>query len=72
MIPIPDGYLRREDAAVHLGIGIQTFDNQARTPDFPRPDYMGRTPLWKTADLDDWRRRHPSRRKRSPQGPAET
>ena len=70
MIPIPDGYVRREAAAARLGIGIQTFDNQRRqSPDFPKPDYLGRTPLWKVTELDEWRAKHPARKK--PDTPAE-
>jgi predicted DNA-binding transcriptional regulator AlpA len=60
---IPDGYLLTDDAAAHLGITRQTFDNQAQTEDFPKPLRIGRTPLWPIAELDAWRKRHPARRK---------
>lgn len=61
---IPPGYLRTDDAARHLGITRRTFENQATTsPDFPTPERIGRTPLWRITDLDEWRTRHPARRK---------
>ena len=57
------GYMTANEAAAHLDIHRQTLYNLRGTPDFPEPIYVGRTPLWKVADLDRWRAKHPARRK---------
>ncbi len=59
-----DGYLTSDEAAVHLGIARQTLYNLAASrDDFPQPTRIGRTLLWPTDGLNNWRARHPARRK---------
>jgi predicted DNA-binding transcriptional regulator AlpA len=39
-----------------------------RVPDFPKPEKIGRASVWPEAAVDEWRAKHPARRK--PQKPA--
>jgi len=56
------GYLTSDQAAERLGINRQSLYNLAnRSPDFPKPEKVGRASLWPKAELDEWRAKHPKR-----------
>lgn len=56
------GYLTSDEAAERLGINRQSLYNLAnRSPDFPKPKKVGRTPMWPEEEVDAWRARHPKR-----------
>jgi len=56
------GYLTSDQAAERLGIARQSLYNLAnRSPDFPKPERVGRTSMWPEKELDEWRARHPKR-----------
>ena len=55
-------YLTSDEAAERLGINRQSLYNLAnRSPDFPKPEKIGRTSMWRQQELDEWRVRHPKR-----------
>lgn len=56
------GYLTSDEAAERLGITRQSLYNVAnRSPDFPKPKKVGRTPMWPEGEVDAWRAQHPKR-----------
>lgn len=58
-----EGYLTAAQAADLLGISRRSVYNFAqRLPGFPRPERIGRTVLWREADLLAWRKAHPTRK----------
>ncbi|MDQ0809870.1 putative DNA-binding transcriptional regulator AlpA [Streptomyces sp. B3I7] len=60
------GYLTADQVAARLGIKRQSVYNLAnRVADFPKPTKVGRTSLWLEAAVDDWRAKHPARRRRA-------
>ncbi|GAA0719640.1 helix-turn-helix domain-containing protein [Dactylosporangium roseum] len=65
-----EGFLTSDEAAAHLGIARQTLYNLAATrDDFPEPKRVGRTLLWSVAGLDEWRGKHPARKRRDSPAP---
>jgi predicted DNA-binding transcriptional regulator AlpA len=65
------GYLTAAQVAARLGIKQDSVYRMVMNPGFPRPaEYLGRTPLWREADIRWWRQNHPARarRERDPQG----
>lgn len=60
--------LTSTEAAAYLGVARQTIHQLvSAAPDFPKPTYVGRTPQWSRAQLDEWRAQHPARRRRPPE-----
>ncbi|WP_371581323.1 helix-turn-helix transcriptional regulator [Streptomyces sp. NBC_01314] len=60
-----DNWITSDQACARLGIAWRTLYNHHRnTPDFPRPRHIGRTLLWPADKLDEWRTKHPPRKKR--------
>jgi predicted DNA-binding transcriptional regulator AlpA len=63
--------LTGREAADHLNISVrQVYNLNTADNDFPKPVYVGRTPMWDPAELDAWRAEHPAR-ERAPK-PKET
>jgi prophage regulatory protein len=61
------GYLTSDQVAERLGIHRQSVYNLVnRVADFPKPTKIGRTSLWESAAVDEWRSKHPARRKPEP------
>lgn len=59
------GYLTSDQVAARLGINRQSVYNLVnRVADFPKPSKIGRASLWSEAAVDEWRAKHPARRKR--------
>ncbi|MFD7277124.1 IS200/IS605 family transposase [Streptomyces sp. NPDC059862] len=52
------------EAAERLGISREAVYvlNSRKKNGFPQPVYVGRTPMWTSAQLDAWRAAHPSKR----------
>lgn len=58
------GYLTTDQVAARLGINRQSVYNLVnRVADFPRPEKIGRASVWPEAAVDEWRARHPARRR---------
>lgn len=58
------GYLTSDQVAARLGINRQSVYNLVnRVADFPKPTKIGRTSLWQEAAVDEWRAKHPARRR---------
>ncbi|WP_328773339.1 helix-turn-helix transcriptional regulator [Streptomyces sp. NBC_00286] len=58
-IKIP-GYEDAEQAAARLKVTVQhVYNLNSSRDDFPKPVYVGRTPLWPVDRLDAWRAAHP-------------
>lgn len=58
------GYLTSDQVAERLGINRQSVYNLVnRVADFPRPVKVGRASLWAEPAVDEWRTKHPARRK---------
>lgn len=58
------GYLTSDQVAARLGINRQSVYNLAnRVADFPKPVKVGRASLWPETAVDEWRAKHPARRK---------
>ncbi len=56
------GWIGADAAAALLGISRKSlYDYVLRLKDFPAPTRIGRTLLFKEADLLEWRRLHPAR-----------
>lgn len=61
------GYLTSDQVAERLGINRQSVYNLvSRVADFPKPTKVNRTSLWAEAAVDEWRAKHPARRKAAP------
>lgn len=60
-----EGLWTAEQVAEHLGIKrASVYRIAAKSPGFPRPQHVGRTPLWKPDEIRAWRASHPARRLR--------
>lgn len=59
-----DDRLTSAEAAERLGISREAVYvlNSRKGNGFPQPVYVGRTPMWTSAELDTWRTAHPSKR----------
>ncbi|MFM9629406.1 helix-turn-helix transcriptional regulator [Streptomyces galilaeus] len=63
------GYLTSNQVAARLGVNRQSVYNLVnRVADFPKPVKVGRASLWAEVAVNEWRAKHPARRK--PQKPA--
>lgn len=61
-----EGHLTADEAASLLGVKRESVYSYARRlPGFPQPTRVGRTVLWKRADLLKWRAEHPTRKART-------
>lgn len=71
-LPLGTDALDRRSAAAYLGVKIQSLHGFRQTyRDFPEPEYVGRIPVWKPADLDAWRAKHPAKKKPDPPTPGQ-
>lgn len=52
--PLPPAALRREQAAAYCGLPLRTWDRAVASGLAPQPIRVGRIPLWRVADLDEW------------------
>lgn len=61
---MPDDRLTPTEAAQRLGISRDAVYvlNSRKGNGFPKPVYIGRTPMWTPSQLDAWRAAHPSKR----------
>lgn len=60
------GYLTSDQVAARLGINRQSVYNLVnRVANFPKPTKIGRTSLWPEAEVNEWRAKHPARRRRT-------
>jgi predicted DNA-binding transcriptional regulator AlpA len=58
------GYWTTEEAAKFLDVKVASVYLYARRlAGFPQPERAGRALLWPEADLREWRRTHPSRKR---------
>lgn len=58
-ITIP-GFEDAKAAAARLKVTVQhVYNLNSSRDDFPKPVYVGRTPLWPIERLDAWRAAHP-------------
>lgn len=53
-LPLPPAALRREQAAAYCGLPLRTWDRAVASGLAPQPIRVGRIPLWRVADLDEW------------------
>ncbi len=57
------GWIDARQAAELLGITRKSvYDYALRLAGFPQPTRVGRTVLWREADLVEWRAAHPTRK----------
>jgi predicted DNA-binding transcriptional regulator AlpA len=59
-----DGGIGAEEVAYVLGIDRRSVYTYSRRSDFPKPTYLGRTPLWNSGKVKEWRKAHPARHRR--------
>lgn len=55
------------EAAALLGVDLKTMYSYRRDAEkigFPKPQTFGRTLLWREAELLEWRKTHPARRRK--------
>lgn len=50
------------EAAEHMRVSYAQFTTISKARDFPAPSYPNRQPRWLRKDLDDWMKRHKSKR----------
>lgn len=56
------GLWTAQEVADYLGIQRKSVYRMARkSPGFPRPEHVERTPLWKPKEVKAWRTEHPAR-----------
>jgi predicted DNA-binding transcriptional regulator AlpA len=54
-----------DQVADYLGVKRRSvYSFAARLDGFPKPRHVGRTPLWKPAEVKAWRKAHPARHRR--------
>ena len=61
------GFVTAAGVAKMLGVKRESVYRMRMTAGFPQPEeYVGRTPLWRAADVRYWRQSHPARARRAP------
>lgn len=57
-----EGWLTAEQAAELLGVQRRSvYYYASNVAGFPQPQRIGRTVLWREAELIEWRKEHPAR-----------
>ncbi len=62
----------RDEVAEHCGISADTVGAYRSRGQMPEPQYVGRTPMWKRAEIESWHARRPGPGNRTPRGQAES
>ncbi|MFJ4926841.1 helix-turn-helix transcriptional regulator [Streptomyces sp. NPDC088736] len=61
-----EGFLSTPEAAERLGVKVESVYTFARRlAGFPQPTKVGRTLLWPEAEIDEWRAKHPARKRQA-------
>ncbi|MFM9635978.1 helix-turn-helix transcriptional regulator [Streptomyces turgidiscabies] len=61
-----DGFLSTADVAERLDVKVESVYTFARRLEgFPQPTKVGRTLLWPEAEIDEWRAKHPARKRQA-------
>jgi predicted DNA-binding transcriptional regulator AlpA len=59
------GLWTAQEVADHLGVKrASVYRMAAKSPGFPQPKHVGRTPLWEPEEIKAWREGHPARHRR--------